>query len=202
MGFFDNLGKAISDVGQKGKDIASAAKYNRMIGDEERDITKIFEQLGKKYFELHADDFEPDFEDMVTGIKDAQERIQNYKDIIDTLQGIIRCVNCGADVPEGASFCPECGAKIIIEKKEEEKQPDPNKFYCDECGEEVKPSMKFCIHCGAEVKIPEASDMEEAAFEVKEEVQEAAETVEDIVEDVKEKVEDIIEDIPADKDAE
>lgn len=167
MGFLDNIGKAISDVGQKGKDIASIAKFNRLIADEERDITKIFEQIGKKYFEEHGEDFEESFGEMFTGINEAKERIKGYKDTLDNLQGIVRCPNCGTDLPGDAQFCPECGQKVEIEKADE-KAADPNKYYCTECGEEVKPGMKFCIHCGTEVHIPEPVEPEEAADEIKE----------------------------------
>ena len=40
MGFFENIGKTLSDAGQatlqKGKEMADTAKFNGMIADEEK----------------------------------------------------------------------------------------------------------------------------------------------------------------------
>lgn len=36
----------------------------------------------------------------------------------------IKCVKCGANIPEGAAFCPSCGAPIE-EKKPESQAPAP-----------------------------------------------------------------------------
>ena len=64
MGFLENLGKGISDFSQstiqKGKDVANVAKFSRLISDEERAMSKLFEQLGRKYFDLRSEANEED----------------------------------------------------------------------------------------------------------------------------------------------
>lgn len=47
------------------------------------------------------------------------------------------CPNCGASLPTGAKFCPECGSGI--------------KRTCPECGAQLSPSAKFCPSCGKKV---------------------------------------------------
>ena len=44
------------------------------------------------------------------------------------------CPQCQAQVPAGAKFCNNCGAKLIT--------------VCPECGANVRPGSKFCSVCG------------------------------------------------------
>jgi hypothetical protein len=46
------------------------------------------------------------------------------------------CPACGAHLESGVKFCPECGAKINVEK------------HCTECGVKLAPGAKFCGECG------------------------------------------------------
>lgn len=45
--------------------------------------------------------------------------------------------SCGAFVPEGAQFCPQCGTRQ--ERK------------CNQCGAKIIPGAKFCLECGAKL---------------------------------------------------
>lgn len=47
------------------------------------------------------------------------------------------CAACGAALPAGAKFCPECGAGV--------------KYTCPKCGAAVAPSAKFCPECGEKI---------------------------------------------------
>ena len=164
MGFLVNLGKAISDVGnttlQKGKDAVNVAKYNRLIADEEREITKVFEKIGQKYFEEHSEDGE--YADLIEIVKGSYDKIKEYQDVVNDLQGIIICETCGSSIPRGAAFCPECGIKVEIKEEPEKQDKDPDKIYCECCGAEVAIGNKFCMACGAKIEIPEPEPAEEA----------------------------------------
>jgi len=170
MGFFDNIGKGISDFSQatiqKGKDVASITKYNRMIADEEKAISKLYEAAGKLYVEMHAEDPGEGFAEIVGQIQQSREKIAEYTEAIKELQGITQCARCGSDVPNGAVFCPECGAKCTKEETEEpqdEGSEKPKKLYCTNCGAVVAPEFKFCAACGAKVEpvCPEPDPQEE-----------------------------------------
>jgi DNA-directed RNA polymerase subunit M/transcription elongation factor TFIIS len=50
------------------------------------------------------------------------------------------CPSCNAPLPAKVKFCPECGAKIEVEK------------HCTQCGAKVGPGTKFCAECGAKIE--------------------------------------------------
>ena len=47
------------------------------------------------------------------------------------------CTACGAAIPAGSKFCPECGAKQAAAG------------FCTACGAQIAPGAKFCPECGA-----------------------------------------------------
>ena len=64
MGFFDNIGKTLSNAGQtiaqKSKDVVDTAKLNSAISDEQKIIAAAYEKIGRLYAERHADYPEPE----------------------------------------------------------------------------------------------------------------------------------------------
>lgn len=60
----------------------------------------------------------------------------------------MKCQKCGAEVPDGAKFCNECGAKIeqvALFKDDESKNTDPCK--CESCGNIIPNNSVFCPIC-------------------------------------------------------
>lgn len=49
----------------------------------------------------------------------------------------MKCTNCGASLMDTDQFCPECGARVIREKR------------CPECGALLREGTKFCHKCGS-----------------------------------------------------
>lgn len=50
-----------------------------------------------------------------------------------------KCNQCGAELMDGAKFCPSCGAKV---------EQQPKVPTCPQCGQEINPSAAFCPNCG------------------------------------------------------
>ena len=166
MGFFDNIGKGISDFSQttiqKGKDAASIAKLNRMISSEESGMEKLFEQLGRFYFDrcsqalsdpdAPAQELEEQIKTCMDEIVDSQRKISEYQEEIRKLQGVVPCPQCGAGIPEGAAFCPECGTKMAVLETEEKAPQQAEKLFCMNCGAQLLSGAKFCMTCGTKVE--------------------------------------------------
>lgn len=116
MDFFDKLGEALEaagkDVSQKAKDVSEIAKLKLDIKSKEDYIEKQFVELGKAYFEKHKDEDGIEEAEQFFLIKEAQEAIESMKAEVLRIQGAEACVKCGSRMPEGATFCSNCGAKL------------------------------------------------------------------------------------------
>ena len=164
MGFFDELGGKISkfggDVAGKAKDTAEIMKLNSAISDEEKNINNSFYQIGKLYYETHTADHEAQFNEMFEFIVGATARIEEYKNRINVLKGMVSCPSCGAQIPAGTAFCSVCGKPMPSAPAPS--QPE-NTVKCPACGSYEPKGMKFCTKCGnslanAEVKTESKSN--------------------------------------------
>lgn len=64
---------------------------------------------------------------------------------------MIVCSNCGAQCPDNAKFCSECGSKLYI------------KPVCPQCGNtDIHEGMKFCPECGCKLQAPAAKPVQNA----------------------------------------
>lgn len=160
MEFYANLGKKITQtsqgVVQKTKDTAETIRLNGMISDEEKRIANFYSKIGSIYFQLHADSYEPTFEQMILGIKEAQVKIENYSEQVKRLKGIVRCPNCGGEVPYGAPFCSSCGSKMNVQSAAAP-AANSNVQRCVKCGVPLTPGTAFCTNCGTKVEAAPAS---------------------------------------------
>jgi ribosomal protein L40E len=57
---------------------------------------------------------------------------------------IMRCRVCNAYVPEGATYCLDCGTNLELEPE----------VVCQRCGNSTSPDARFCRKCGAEMTKP------------------------------------------------
>ena len=149
MAFFDEIGKKLSQTGQmafqKTKEMADIAKLNSNITEEEKKISNMYYQIGQLYVSLHEIDFDPDFEVLITQLKESSAKIEDLKKQIQDVKGVKRCTNCGAEIPNNSTFCSSCGAAVIQEKAVD----ISNLVKCANCGKMVEKGMNFCTFCGS-----------------------------------------------------
>lgn len=159
MGFFDNIGKTLSNAGQtiaqKSKDVVDTAKLNSAISDEQKKITTAYEKIGKLYVERHADYPEPDFVEYIDEIKASENAIAECQQKLKDLKGVTVCPACGAEVTNESMFCPNCGNRIRTE------QPKPQGSVCPNCGAPLTPGSKFCTSCGVAVEVEAAKPQDD-----------------------------------------
>lgn len=149
MGFFDDLGKKVTDAGQKTvqktKEMSEVARINSLISQNENRINTIYYQIGKLYVNIHEFDYEEEFGGMISQVIELEQQISEFRKQIQEIKGIQFCEKCGAEVARGVAYCSSCGAVMP--------RPEKQEYYedcvkCVRCGSWVKKGMRFCTSCG------------------------------------------------------
>ncbi len=64
----------------------------------------------------------------------------------------MNCIKCNNPIPDGAKFCPSCGASYLEASNVAASSvpaPEPEKrYFCEKCGLELSRGVKFCSVCG------------------------------------------------------
>lgn len=146
MAFFDDISKKISEVSQsaagKTRDTADLFKLKGEISDEEKKLTSLYAEIGKLYCTLHSEDFEPQFQGLMAGVKETINGIADRQAQIQRIKKISICSNCGAEVSLENRYCIVCGAPRVM---------NPNNTTCVNCGKIIEEGNRFCIYCGTPV---------------------------------------------------
>lgn len=149
MSLFDDLSKKISKVGQgaaaQTKIFAETAKLSAKVSDEEKQINNLYLQIGKSYFEANCENPSATYADLMISIKDAQARIAQYKEQINSIKGVRKCPSCGAEVANGSAFCNACGTKMPDDFSAPVSAPTVK---CPQCGSDIIEGTAFCNICG------------------------------------------------------
>ena len=112
MGFLDELSDSIvnttKDLGKMAQNAGDLTKlqYDKKV--KESELSKLYEKLGKKYYEEHKDEDDENIKEITAVVL----RIKEISDEIMQKKGGMACPKCGALVKEGSRFCSECGEKI------------------------------------------------------------------------------------------
>ena len=149
MAFLDGIGKKLSQAGQtavqKTREMTDIARINGLISEEEKKVNNNYYQIGKLYVAKYQTNYESEFAGMISVIRDSEMKIKEYKQQIQTMRGVVRCEQCGAEVESGIAFCSSCGAPM---PRLESEQPNENLVKCSGCGTLVDRNMRFCVSCG------------------------------------------------------
>ena len=116
MGFFDELTESLTtagkDVTQKAKDMSEIARLKLDIKSKEDYVQKQYMAIGQAYFEKHKDEEGIEEAEQFFLIREALDEIERMKAEILKLRWAAECPKCGAKMPEGATFCSNCGTKM------------------------------------------------------------------------------------------
>jgi ribosomal protein L40E len=153
MAIFDEIGKKITNAGQsvvKGtKDMAETSRLNSQIVEEQKQIARLYAEIGEVYYQQLRDNAGSQFQERCAAVTAALGRIASYRQELQQLKGVKSCAKCGAEIPVTAAFCGICGAPA--ESAPPAAEPLPRKF-CANCGAEVEAGAAFCLSCGQRVE--------------------------------------------------
>lgn len=151
MAFFEQLGKKLTDAGQgvaqQTKNFADVTRLNNEIATKEKKIAQLYQLIGQAYYERHSDAPEPEYEKETAEIKALFSEIGQFREEIKQIKRIVKCPNCGADVPLQAAFCNACGAKMEAAPTQPV-VPSENTKICPACGAVSSKDNLFCTGCG------------------------------------------------------
>ena len=153
MSFFENLGKKISQAGEtaveKTKQMTEIACLNGKIDDVQKNLDKVYKQIGEIYAEKYSDIAPEDLVDYITQVKNYQTELETLGKDLDYVKGYVRCGQCGLLIKIGDAFCGKCGeAAPVVERAEKEGDSST----CPKCGSEVDENARFCPDCGANLE--------------------------------------------------
>ena len=183
MAFWSDLGKKISDTTQsvveKTKTSTDTLRLNGLISDEERNVQRIYAEIGRKYMELHGADGDPDFAGLMQEYQTSKAKMEEYRSQIRRNKHLLICAGCGAEIPETVLYCTRCGAENPVGKRlaEEQRQreeaeraareadlqaaavpqTEPQPEFCARCGQPRTAGAMFCTFCGAQFVPPVAA---------------------------------------------
>lgn len=159
MPFLDKIGKIASTAIQTAAPDAQAMSMNaapsfmerlaRSQSEVEEKINRLFLELGKTYYESHADDHQTELEEQLTAIRSAYGEIAQYRQQADEVAARRRCPFCGTMLPEGSMFCNICGTKLA---EAPVSAAEPEQRLCPKCGAALNPDDIFCASCGADLR--------------------------------------------------
>jgi hypothetical protein len=147
MAFLNSLGGKLKNAGQSiaqsTRNFADVTKLKKSISDYEKQIAGLYTIIGKAYYEKHKDEADAESKENIVKITSLFEEINELKLQIKEIEGLVKCPNCGCDVPADAAFCNHCGGKI-------QKEPE-GISKCPNCGKEVPEDALFCNSCGCKI---------------------------------------------------
>lgn len=150
MDFFERMGKKISDAGQgvsqQAKNLMEVSQLNSSISENERKITQLYQLMGQLYYEKHKNDAAAEEKDKLDEISRLYDEIFQQKEKIKEIKGIVKCMNCGAEVVSNSAFCNVCGAKMQSAFTANTQAASGR--ICPNCQALVGDNDAFCMNCG------------------------------------------------------
>lgn len=154
MSFLDNIGSRASAAGQaaaeKARNLAEIGRLNGVVSDHEKNISRLYFEIGQNYYERHKDDPEAEELERIAAVNSTIEKLTICREQIKTLKGVEKCPSCGADVAQGSMFCNNCGTKMPPAAMKTAPKAQGNA--CPTCGAVVPEGNLFCNSCGTKIE--------------------------------------------------
>lgn len=162
MAFLDKLGSLAKNAADKTNEMMETSKLNSKINESKSKIAARKSEIGEYYWKKYesGETLHEEVMELCAAIKAEDEAIEGYNQEImkikaappQTQEGVpvvdldaTPCASCGAPVPAGKKFCPECGTPATLPQP----APAPDSVACPSCGKPIPEGKSFCPECGA-----------------------------------------------------
>lgn len=106
---------------EKTEKIIDVSKLKINLSEQERKLSKCFEDLGKLTYNKikNSDANDEENSKIIAQIDNLYEQIKNINDQISLSKNQIRCKRCGYDNDNNAFYCGKCGSLLREEVNDE-----------------------------------------------------------------------------------
>lgn len=140
----DTAKKGCKMASQKFSEIEEETKNRLSIVEKEKEVDKLFKELGKKVYRAYINKSKEDTKDICKEIDKILEEKTDLEKNVLKLKDLIVCENCSNTIDIKCSFCPYCGfaqdnkeENIVVEDVVKEEKSEKVKK-AKEVKEEVK----------------------------------------------------------------
>lgn len=145
---FTDAGKTVSEKTKQGSDIVKA---NLKISSEERELTDLYCEIGKTYYEKNSENPCCDtMKELCEKVAEKTALIESLKQQVRSIKGVAVCGNCGAEVPLENDFCGKCGTKIEKPEPAVEEEAPAEEIIDHETDEEEEPTINIEVDTSSE----------------------------------------------------
>jgi RNA polymerase subunit RPABC4/transcription elongation factor Spt4 len=158
MGFFDDIGKKVTevagDVSKSAKSLADAARLNSQISTEKKKANAALLELGRRYYDAYRDTPPEGLASVFATAKEALTKVSELELELIAAKGLKACPSCGNTVVLTTNFCPNCGASVPTPEPPAEPEEEAVPI-CTNCGAPISEDSAFCTVCGVPVTTAE-----------------------------------------------
>ncbi|MBR3423961.1 MAG: zinc ribbon domain-containing protein [Clostridia bacterium] len=142
MAFLDDLQKTVTDAAyytaKKTSELTGVARVKFNIKAEEIRLKSTYAKIGSLFYSAEREglDHTEEIATLITQADKINGDIAAYREKLAELRKARTCAECGGKVSKSASFCPNCGAKIVREEEENQGGDEFDPFFGEEDDEE------------------------------------------------------------------
>ncbi len=210
---FEDLGRKVKKFSRSTMEevqkMNEVRQLNGKVNEAQKQIRNLYSEMGKKLYEHYKEEALVGFEAEIHAISDKFVRIEELKEQIRQVKGVVLCPCCHMEVSAAERFCSNCGNKMpeVFEIVDDDEQVEAVDVESEDVTETVQEAVSTAAEAAEEVTEAAAETVQETtattAAEAAEEVTEtsaetaqettataaAAETVEEVTEVVEEATE-------------
>ena len=154
MAIYDNLKDKLTQTSQSAvsrvRDLSETVRLNTEIGDIENQINDLYCKMGYEIYVAYKDRPIEEVKGLISEVTELHERIEESKQLIQAMQAVNTCPNCGNRIKPGMIFCSSCGTKLP--ESEEVEEPVERAAFCSKCGAPIVGDASFCMSCGEKLE--------------------------------------------------
>jgi hypothetical protein len=113
---FEEIGKKVKQIGkdtvEEVQKLNEVRQLNGKVNDTKKQIKKLYLEIGKKLYEQYKEAPFDGFESEIQAISEKYVEMEQLKDQVRKVKGVVLCPCCNMEVAKGERFCSNCGNKM------------------------------------------------------------------------------------------